>query len=134
MSQDLLGFLAAHLRDPLIHVRVFLLERLLELLASGVHRVSLLPVCEAIVEYLSYICEELFVVAVFLVIHLHFDRAKIHWSFDLVQVIRYSVLCRLDGVSKGANESRPEAWASSQLLHIGDKTFILTRSRKHPRE
>lgn len=109
-SSHLVGFITTHLGNPFVHVRKLVFERLLELLPRKPHWVSLLPIREAVIENLTYVCNELFVAGILLAIHLGLDRGKVHWSFDLLEVVRHAILHGFDSVSKRADESGPESY------------------------
>jgi hypothetical protein len=110
---SLLNLIATHLRDPLVHVGKLVLKGLLELLSGKPHRIALLPVCEAVVKNLAHIPQELFLVIILLAVHLDLDRAKIHRSLDLFEVVWNTVFNWLDGISEWTNKSGPEAYVKS---------------------
>lgn len=105
-------------------MRELVFKCLLELLPCKPHWVSLLPVREAVVENLTYVCNELLVTSILLTIHLSLDRSKVHWSLDLIEVVRHAILDGFNSVSERADESGPESY-----LQVSDCIRLQKRQR-----
>lgn len=105
--------------QPLRHTGVFLLKRLLKLLASGPHGVLVGPVREAIEEDLTNISHELLIVLILSAVHLVLDGAQVHWLRDLLEVVGYTILHRVDRLAERADQTSPETCAHliSARLH-----------------
>lgn len=105
----LMFFVALHFCQPLIHLGVFVHERLLKLFTGGIDTISGLPVALAVSENLIHIGQKLFIAGILILVHLGLHGIEIHGLGDFVEVVRDIVDDRVNGLLEWADETCPES-------------------------